>query len=45
MFETLTYADALLEEVGLSAHKKGWWKHWCEPFRPSDLGKAWAEYL
>lgn len=44
-FESVTYADALLEELGLSAHKKRWGRHWCEPFRPSDLGRAWAEYL
>ena len=44
-FESITYTDALLEEMGLSAHKKDWWKQWFEPFRPGDLGKAWAEYL
>lgn len=44
-FETITYVDALLKEMGLSAHEKGWWKQWFEPFRPSDLGKAWTEYL
>ncbi|KAF2182385.1 putative dimethylaniline monooxygenase [Zopfia rhizophila CBS 207.26] len=44
-FESITYTDTLLEEMGLSAHKKGWRKQWFEPFRPSDLGKAWAEYL
>lgn len=44
-FESVTYADALLEEMGLAAHKKGWWRHWFEPFGPGDLGKAWGEYL
>ncbi|CAO2651136.1 Nn.00g094330.m01.CDS01 [Neocucurbitaria sp. VM-36] len=44
-FESITYTDNLLEEMGLSAHKKGWKAQWFEPFRPSDLGKAWAEYL
>ncbi|OAG06210.1 flavin-binding monooxygenase-like protein-like protein [Paraphaeosphaeria sporulosa] len=44
-FETITYADALLDDMGLAAHKKSWWQQWFEPFRPSDLGKAWAEYL
>lgn len=44
-FESITYLDSLLEDIGLSAHKKTWWKQWFEPFRPSDLGKAWNEYL
>jgi dimethylaniline monooxygenase (N-oxide forming) len=44
-FESITYADVLLDEMGLSDHKKGWWRQWFEPFRPSDVGKAWAEYL
>lgn len=44
-FESITYTDRLLEEMDLLAHKKGWLKHWFEPFRPCDLGKAWAEYL
>lgn len=44
-FESITYTDSLLEEMGLSAHKKSWKAQWFEPFRPSDLGKAWAEYM
>ncbi|KAL1603430.1 hypothetical protein SLS60_005017 [Paraconiothyrium brasiliense] len=44
-FESITYVDALLAEIGLSAHEKEWRKQWFEPFQPSDLGKAWAEYL
>ncbi|PVH98330.1 flavin-binding monooxygenase-like protein-like protein [Periconia macrospinosa] len=44
-FESITYVDALLKEMGLTAHQKPWRKQWFDPFRPSDLGKAWAEYL
>jgi dimethylaniline monooxygenase (N-oxide forming) len=44
-FETITYTDRLLKQLGLTAHKKGMWKDMFEPFRPSDLGKAWQEYL
>lgn len=44
-FESITYIDSLLKDMGLSAHQKEWRKQWFEPFRPSDLGKAWKEYL
>lgn len=45
-FETITYSDTLLRQLGLSAHSnKGWWKNNFEPFWPRDLGRAWAEYL
>jgi dimethylaniline monooxygenase (N-oxide forming) len=43
-FESITYADMLLKDMGLSAHSKGWWKDTFEPFWPRDLGRAWAEY-
>ena len=39
-FESITYTDALLAEMSLTAHKKRWWDHWFTPFRPEDLGKA-----
>jgi dimethylaniline monooxygenase (N-oxide forming) len=44
-FESITYTDLLLKQLDLTAHKKGFWKETFEPFRPSDLGKAWKEYL
>lgn len=44
-FKSITYVDCLLADMGLSAHKKEWWKQWFEPFRPGDLGRAWNEYL
>lgn len=44
-FESITYTNTLLDQMGLLAHRKGWWKQWMEPFRPIDLGKAWSEYL
>lgn len=44
-FESITYVDTLLEDMGMSAHKKTWWRQWFETFRPCDLGRAWKEYL
>jgi hypothetical protein len=44
-FESVTYCDRLLKEMGLAAHKGGWWKDTFHPFGPHNLGMAWAEYL
>jgi dimethylaniline monooxygenase (N-oxide forming) len=45
-FDGIPYVDNLLEEMGLSAHrKKGWLRDFFAPVLPADLGKAWAEYL
>jgi dimethylaniline monooxygenase (N-oxide forming) len=44
-FDSITYADRLLKELGLSAHNKSWWNQQFEPFWPRDLGRAWVEYL
>ncbi|KAH7087175.1 flavin-binding monooxygenase-like protein-like protein [Paraphoma chrysanthemicola] len=45
-FDSVSYVDILLQDMGVSAHcKKGWWKHWFEPVLPADLGWAWEEYL
>lgn len=43
-FESITYVDALLKDIELSAHQKVWWKDWFQSVRPGDLGEAWAEY-
>ena len=43
--ESITYADMLLKDMGLTAQTKGWWKNNFEPFWPKDLGRAWAQYL
>jgi hypothetical protein len=43
-FETITYADTLLKQMGLSAHYKTCWKNIFEPFWPRDLARAWSEY-
>lgn len=45
VFESIVYADALLKDMGLEKHRKGWWKDLVEPFWPADLGRAWKEYL
>ncbi|CAG8953379.1 hypothetical protein HYFRA_00010126 [Hymenoscyphus fraxineus] len=45
-FDSVPYVDTLLEDVGATAHFKGsWWKDMFVPYRPSDLGQAWKEYL
>lgn len=43
-FESVTYADRLLEELGVRGCGKGWWRDMFEPFSPRDLGRAWTEY-
>ncbi|KUJ10852.1 flavin-binding monooxygenase-like protein-like protein [Mollisia scopiformis] len=44
-FDSVPYVDKLLIDIGATAHLKGWWRDTFEPFMPSDLGKAWKEYL
>ncbi|KAF2690950.1 flavin-binding monooxygenase-like protein-like protein [Lentithecium fluviatile CBS 122367] len=43
--ESITYADTLLKDIGLSAFTRGWWKDAFAPFWPDLLGKAWVDYL
>jgi dimethylaniline monooxygenase (N-oxide forming) len=45
VFDVVPYIDKLLNDMGVSAHRKGWWRDLFEPFKPHDLGKAWKEYL
>jgi dimethylaniline monooxygenase (N-oxide forming) len=46
VFDGVPYVDSLLDEIGVTAHRqKGWLHNFFAPFRPADLGKAWAEYL
>jgi hypothetical protein len=44
-FDSVPYADKLLKDIGLTGHRKGWFRDFYEPFIPRDLGKAWKEYL
>lgn len=44
-FDSVPYVDKLLNDIGLTAHRKGWLRDLFEPLRPVDLGKAWREYL
>ncbi|KAF7512753.1 hypothetical protein GJ744_000320 [Endocarpon pusillum] len=44
-FDSVPYVDKLLEDIGATAHRKGWWRDLFEPFMPANLGKAWKEYL
>ncbi|KAF2111413.1 flavin-binding monooxygenase-like protein-like protein [Lophiotrema nucula] len=45
-FDQIPYVDTLLDQMGLSAHRqKGWLKDFFAPLWPSDVGKAWSEYL
>lgn len=45
VFDTVPYVDGLLNDIGVTAHRKGWIRDIFEPFMPADLGKAWGEYL
>ena len=39
------YMDKLLQEVGLTSQRKGWWKDWPYPFTVADLKPTRDEYL
>lgn len=43
-FELIWYTDALLHEVGLRSHRKGWWADLVEPCLASDLKDMKYEY-
>ncbi|KAJ8070314.1 hypothetical protein OCU04_000694 [Sclerotinia nivalis] len=43
-FELVWYTDALLHEVGLRSHRKGWWADLVEPCLASDLKGMKDEY-
>ncbi|TGO18081.1 hypothetical protein BTUL_0012g00250 [Botrytis tulipae] len=43
-FELVWYTDALLHEVGLRSHRKGWWADFMEPCLASDLKGMKDEY-
>jgi dimethylaniline monooxygenase (N-oxide forming) len=45
-FDMVPYIDTLLEEMGLSKHRrKGWLSDFFGAVMPADLGRAWTEYL
>ena len=45
-FDSVPCVDRLLDEIGLTAHrKKGWLGNIFSPIMPVDLGKVWQEYL
>ncbi len=44
-FELVGYTDRLLEQLGLKAHRKGWFKNWFEPCRQSDFSGLKDEYV
>jgi len=43
--DLIWYIDALLSDVGLSSHRKGWWVDSDEPFLLNDLRDCRDEYL
>lgn len=43
-FELTRYTDKLLQEVGLSSHRKGWFKDWFEPTWAANLRGLREEY-
>ena len=44
-FEFIVYSDKLLHEVGLSSHRKGWFKHFFSPCMSRDLHGLRDEYM
>lgn len=44
-FDVIPYTDKLMREMGLKSWWKGWGKDAWGVNRPSDLGRAWREYL
>ncbi|KAJ0109976.1 dimethylaniline monooxygenase [Diaporthe amygdali] len=45
-FDSVLYVDKLLDEIGLTEHrKKGWLGNMFSPIMPADLGRVWQEYL
>ena len=44
-FELVGYTDRLLEQLGLKAHRKGWFKDLFEPCRASDFKGLEEEYV
>ena len=44
-FELVWYTDGLLNDVGLTSHRKGWWSNWVEPCLAADFKHVKDEYL
>jgi hypothetical protein len=43
--EAVGYADKLLNDLGLSSHRKSWWSHWTGVFTAESLKGIKDEYL
>jgi hypothetical protein len=44
-FDLIGYTDRLLQDVGLSSHRKGWFGDWFAPARAHDLQSLRDEYV
>lgn len=43
-FELVWYTDKLMDEAGLTSHRKSWWADWVEPCLATDFKDARDEY-
>ncbi|PVH73241.1 flavin-binding monooxygenase-like protein-like protein, partial [Cadophora sp. DSE1049] len=43
--DSIPYVDKLLQDIGLDAHRKVWWRDFFVPCGPKELGDAWKQYL
>jgi len=43
-FELIWYTDDLLNDVGLTSHRKGWWSDWFKPCLAADFKEVKEEY-
>ncbi|KAI9814840.1 MAG: monooxygenase [Pycnora praestabilis] len=44
-YELIGYTDRLLNDLGLSSHRKGWWEDFFAPCAASDLRNIREEYM
>jgi len=44
-FEFIVYADRLIQDVGLSSNRKGWFKNWFSPCMAQDMAGFRDEYI
>lgn len=44
-FELIGYIDTLLHDLGLSSHRKVWFKDWFQPCWASDFAGLKAEFI
>jgi hypothetical protein len=45
-FDSLSFVDLLLKDLGLSSHRKGswWWREWLVPYTQNDYRELVLEW-